>query len=130
MALHNHVLINGYTLLPPTDEKQTIQWMQELVDSIGMKTIQGPFASYVTKEGNRGLTAAVMIETSHIAMHVWDESDPAFMQFDLYTCSTLPVEKVIKNLEDHFGLFNHSVLVLERSEGFKIVSEDKWDTLA
>ena len=130
MALHNHVLINGYTLLPPTDEKQTIAWMQQLVDSIGMKTIQGPFASYVTKEGNRGLTAVVMIETSHIAMHVWDEGDPAFMQFDLYTCSTLPVEKVVKNLEDHFGLFNHSVLVLERSEGFKIVAEDKWDTLA
>jgi S-adenosylmethionine/arginine decarboxylase-like enzyme len=130
MALHNHVLINGYTLLPPTDEKQTISWMQQLVDSIGMKTIQGPFASYVTKEGNRGLTAAVMIETSHIAMHVWDETDPAFMQFDLYTCSTLPVEGVIKNLEDHFGLFNASVLVLERSEGFKIVPEDKWETLA
>jgi S-adenosylmethionine/arginine decarboxylase-like enzyme len=130
MALHNHVLINGYTLLPPTDEKQTIAWMQQLVDSIGMKTIQGPFASYVTKEGNRGLTAAVMIETSHIAMHVWDETDPAFMQFDLYTCSTLPVEGVIKNLEDHFGLFNASVLVLERSEGFKIVPEDKWDTIA
>jgi S-adenosylmethionine/arginine decarboxylase-like enzyme len=126
MALHNHVLINGYTLLPPTDEKQTIEWMQKLVDSIGMKTIQGPFASYVTQEGNRGLTAAVMIETSHIAMHVWDETDPAFMQFDLYTCSTLPVEKVIENLENHFGLFNANVLVLERSEGFKIVPEEKW----
>ena len=130
MALHNHVLINGYTLLPPTDEQQTIKWMKDLVDSIGMKVIQGPFASYVTQEGNRGLTAAVMIETSHIAMHVWDETDPAFMQFDLYTCSTLPVENVIKNLEDHFGLFNASVLVLERSEGFKIVPEDKWNTLA
>jgi len=130
MALHNHVLINGYTLLPPTDEEKTKVWMQALLESIGMKTIQGPFASYVAKEGNRGLTAAVMIETSHIAMHVWDESDPAFMQFDLYTCSTLPVEKVIKNLEDHFGLFNHSVLVLERSEGFKIVAEENWNTLA
>jgi S-adenosylmethionine/arginine decarboxylase-like enzyme len=129
MALHNHVLINGYTLLPPTNEKQTIVWMQQLVDSIGMKTIQGPFASYVTKEGNRGLTAIVMIETSHIAMHVWDETDPGFIQFDLYTCSTLPVEKIIKNLEDHFGLFNHSVLVLERSDGFKIIPEEKWDTL-
>lgn len=129
MALHNHVLINGFTLLPPTDEKQTIEWMQKLVDSIGMKTIQGPYASYVTKEGNRGLTSVVMIETSHIAMHVWDETDPATMQFDLYTCSTLPVEKVIKNLEDHFGLFNYSVLVLERSEGFKIIPEEKWDTL-
>ena len=130
MALHNHVLINGYTLLPPTDEKQTIFWMQQLVDSIGMKTIQGPFASYVTKEGNRGLTATVMIETSHIAMHVWDETDPGFMQFDLYTCSTLPVEKVIKNLEDHFGLFNHSVLVLERSDGFKVIPEERWSELA
>jgi S-adenosylmethionine/arginine decarboxylase-like enzyme len=129
MALHNHVLINGYTLLPPTNEKQTIVWMQQLVDSIGMKTIQGPFASYVTKEGNRGLTAIVMIETSHIAMHVWDETDPGFIQFDLYTCSTLPVEKIIKNLEDHFGLFNHSVLVLERSDGFKIIPEEKWETL-
>ena len=129
MALHNHVLINGYTLLPPTDEKQTIAWMQQLVDSIGMKTIQGPFASYVTKAGNRGLTAAVMIETSHIAMHVWDETDPAFMQFDLYTCSTLPVDDVIKNLEDHFGLFNASVLVLERSDGFKIIPEERWSEL-
>jgi S-adenosylmethionine/arginine decarboxylase-like enzyme len=129
MALHNHVLINGYTLLPPTDEKQTIAWMQQLVDSIKMKTIQGPFASYVTKEGNRGLTAAVMIETSHIAMHVWDETDPAFMQFDLYTCSTLPVDDVIKNLEDHFGLFNASVLVLERSDGFKIIPEERWSEL-
>jgi S-adenosylmethionine/arginine decarboxylase-like enzyme len=130
MALHNHVLINGFTLLPPTDEKQTIEWMQKLVDSIGMKTIQGPYASYVTKEGNRGLTAVVMIETSHIAMHVWDETDPATMQFDLYTCSTLPVEKVIKNLEDHFGLFNYSVIVLERSEGFKVIPENKWSDLA
>jgi S-adenosylmethionine/arginine decarboxylase-like enzyme len=130
MALHNHVLINGFTLLPPTDEKQTIEWMQKLVDSIGMKTIQGPYASYVTKEGNRGLTAVVMIETSHIAMHVWDETDPATMQFDLYTCSTLPVEKVIKNLEDHFGLFNYNVLVLERSEGFKVIPENKWSDLA
>ena len=130
MALHNHLLVNGYALIPPTDEGKTIEWMKNLVESIDMKIIQGPFASYVSKEGNRGLTAIVMIETSHIAMHVWDEEDPAFVQFDLYTCSTLPVEKVIKNLEDHFGLFNYSVLVLERSEGFKVIPENKWVDLA
>jgi len=126
MALHNHLLVNGYSLLPPTDEKKTIAWMAELVNEIGMKIIQGPFASYVTKEGNRGLTAVVMIETSHIAMHVWDETDPAFIQFDLYTCSTLPVEKVIENLERHFGLYNYSTMVLERSDGFKLVPEERW----
>ena len=97
MALHNHLLLNGAASKPPKDEATTIEWMRKLVESIDMKVIQGPFASYVTKEGNRGLTAVVMIETSHIALHVWDETDPAFIQFDLYTCSTLPIKKVIDN---------------------------------
>ena len=126
MALHNHLLVNGYSLIPPTDEGKTIEWMKNLVESIDMKIIQGPFASYVTKEGNRGLTAIVMIETSHIAMHVWDEEDPAFVQFDLYTCSTLPVEKVLKDLEDTFGLHNYQSMVLERSSGFKVIERENW----
>lgn len=126
MALHNHLLVNGYALIPPTDEGKTIEWMKNLVQSIDMKIIQGPFASYVTKEGNRGLTAIVMIETSHIAMHVWDEEDPAFVQFDLYTCSTLPVEKVLKDLEDTFGLHNYQSMVLERSQGFKVIERENW----
>jgi S-adenosylmethionine/arginine decarboxylase-like enzyme len=126
MALHNHLLVNGYALIPPTDEGKTIEWMKNLVESIDMKIIQGPFASYVTKEGNRGLTAIVMIETSHIAMHVWDEEDPAFVQFDLYTCSTLPVERVLKDLEDTFGLHNYQSMVLERSQGFKVIERENW----
>lgn len=129
MALHNHLLVNGYALIPPTDEGKTIDWMKNLVESIDMKIIQGPFASYVTKEGNRGLTAIVMIETSHIAMHVWDEEDPAFVQFDLYTCSTLPVEKVLKDLEDTFGLHNYQSMVLERSQGFKVIERENWNVV-
>jgi S-adenosylmethionine/arginine decarboxylase-like enzyme len=129
MALHNHLLVNGYSLIPPTDENKTIEWMKNLVESIDMKVIQGPFASYVNKEGNRGLTAVVMIETSHIAMHVWDEEDPAFVQFDLYTCSTLPVDKVLKNLEDTFGLHNYQSMVLERSKGFKVIEKENWNVV-
>jgi S-adenosylmethionine/arginine decarboxylase-like enzyme len=125
VALHNHLLLNGSATRPPKDEALTIEWMRELVESIDMKVIQGPFASYVTKEGNRGLTAVVMIETSHIALHVWDETDPAFIQFDLYTCSTLPIKKVIDNLVQVFGLTNYRYKVLERSEGFKIVVEEE-----
>jgi S-adenosylmethionine/arginine decarboxylase-like enzyme len=125
VALHNHLLLNGSATRPPKDEALTIEWMRELVESIDMKIIQGPFASYVTKEGNRGLTAVVMIETSHIALHVWDETDPAFIQFDLYTCSTLPIKKVIDNLVQVFGLTNYRYKVLERSEGFKTVVEEE-----
>ena len=121
MTLHNQLLINGYTNNAITSEEEAVEWMQSLVDSINMKTIQGPYASYVTKDGNRGLTCVVMIETSHMALHVWDEPDPAEIQFDLYTCGELPVQDVINNLESSLGLFNYKYLVLEREVGFNQV---------
>ena len=120
MPLHNHLLVNGWTLNPPTDETVVIDWMRNLVESIGMKVIQGPYASYVTKEGNRGLTAVVMIETSHIAMHIWDEDKPSKVQFDLYTCGELPVKQVLDNLEINLSLFDYTYVVLERTDGFTI----------
>jgi S-adenosylmethionine/arginine decarboxylase-like enzyme len=120
MPLHNHLLVNGWTLNPPTDEQLVINWMRELVESIDMKVIQGPYASYVTAEGNRGLTAVVMIETSHIAMHIWDEDKPSKVQFDLYTCGELPVKQVLDNLETNLSLFDYTYVVLERTDGFTI----------
>lgn len=93
MALHNHLLLNGAATKPPKDEATTIEWMRKLVEDIDMKIIQGPFASYVSKEGNRGLTAVVMIETSHIAMHVWDETDPRALFNLTYTHAQLCLSK-------------------------------------
>jgi len=121
MALHNQLLINGFSDTPPTDETFIKQWMQDLVKQIDMKIIQGPYTAYVTKQGNRGLTAIVMIETSHIALHVWDETNPGMIQFDLYTCSNLPVDLVIKSLEDNLGLKNYKYMVIERETGFNIL---------
>lgn len=125
MALHNQLLINGYSDTPPTDETFIKQWMEDLVKQIDMKIIQGPYTAYVTKEGNRGLTAIVMIETSHIALHVWDEDNPGMIQFDLYTCSTLPVGDVIENLKSNLGLKDYSFMVIEREKGFEIL-ERSW----
>lgn len=121
MALHNHILLNGYVSRPPKDMELTKNWLVQLVKDIDMKIIQGPYASYVDVEGNRGLTATVMIETSHIALHVWDEEEPALIQFDVYTCGELPVEKVIKSVDDAMGLQNYWYMVMERRNGFNVV---------
>jgi len=125
MALHNQVLVNGFTNNPMKEEQQAIDWMTNLVNSIDMKIIQGPYASYVTKDGNKGLTCTVMIETSHIALHVWDEPVPGEIQFDLYTCGDLDVDKVLKNLEDNLGLFDYHYLVLERQTGFNVLKRSR-----
>jgi S-adenosylmethionine/arginine decarboxylase-like enzyme len=125
MPLHNQLLVNGYTDSALKSETSAVEWMQSLVDSIDMKTIQGPYSSYVTKEGNRGLTCMVMIETSHIALHIWDEPYPAEIQFDLYTCGELPIDKILRKLEDELGLKDYHYMVLERETGFNVLERSR-----
>jgi S-adenosylmethionine/arginine decarboxylase-like enzyme len=119
--LHKHLLLRGLVKNPVYDEQTTELWLTEFVDSIGMKIIKGPFASYVEVEGNRGLTATVMIETSHIAFHIWDEKDPGLLQFDLYTCSELNVPSVLQKLELFFQFETYEYLVFDREETFVLI---------
>ena len=84
--VHKHVIIRAEVLNPPTIEKLASEHVKDLIERIGMKLLMGPYAKYVTMPGNRGLTVAAIIETSHIVLHSWDESDPAIVQLDVYTC--------------------------------------------
>lgn len=116
--LHNHLLLNGVVSTPPVDVEAAKSWLRQLVADIDMKIVTGPHIEYVEAVGNRGMTGCVGIETSHIAFHVWDEKDPAFIQFDLYTCSHLPVELAIQSLTDFMGLMDYQYIVLNRENGF------------
>lgn len=90
MALfHKHLIIRAELENPPKCSEAINEWMRTLVEKIDMKILMGPYSIYSDMPGNRGLTAVTIIETSHIAMHVWDEEHPALMQLDVYTCSTL-----------------------------------------
>ena len=62
-----------------------------------MNIIKGPYAAYVSKEGNRGVTGVVMIETSHISIHIWDEIKPALVQCDVYSCAEFSSNEVLAN---------------------------------
>jgi S-adenosylmethionine/arginine decarboxylase-like enzyme len=73
--------------------------MGELIETIGMKLMMGPYAKYLDVKGNRGLTCVAIIETSHIALHVWDEDDPALMQLDVYTCGNLDPYDVVNAIQ-------------------------------
>ena len=96
---HKHLIVRAELSNPPQCASAIQDWMKSLVDKIGMKILMGPYAVYSDMVGNRGLTAVTIIETSHIALHVWDECSPAMMQLDVYTCSTLNIEDVFKAIE-------------------------------
>lgn len=96
---HKHLIVRAELKSPPYNAIDIKIWMKHLVDKIGMNILMGPYAVYSDMEGNKGLTAVTIIETSHIALHVWDEAEPALMQLDVYTCSTLDIKDVFAAIE-------------------------------
>lgn len=123
MLFHKHLLINAKVKNPMASEQEAIDFLTGLVDKIDMKIIKGPFASYVDKPGNRGLTAIVMIETSHIAFHIWDETDPGHVQFDLYTCGSLDLAKALVIFGQYFEVDSLDYVLFDRENGFVVESE-------
>ena len=85
-VVHKHLIVRAETENTPTDPSWCHSWLRGLVEKIGMQICQGPITAYVDVVGNKGLTGVVIIETSHIALHCWDETDPGLMQLDVYTC--------------------------------------------
>lgn len=97
---HKHLIVRAELNNPPYDAVDIKRWMRYLVDKIGMNILMGPYAVYSDMEGNAGLTAVTIIETSHIALHVWDEVNPALMQLDVYTCSKLDINDVFEAIKE------------------------------
>ena len=96
---HKHLIVRAELNNPPQCAEAIQDWMKNLVEQIGMNILMGPYAVYSDMIGNRGLTAVTIIETSHLALHIWDEVEPALMQLDVYTCSTLDTADVFKAVE-------------------------------
>jgi S-adenosylmethionine/arginine decarboxylase-like enzyme len=119
MIQHKHLLLNATIRKPMKNSDEAIIFLKELVESIDMKIIKGPFAEYVEAEGNRGVTAVVMIETSHIAFHIWDEKNPAEIKFDLYTCGSLDSALVLQKLDNQFGFIQTQWMIFDRENDFQ-----------
>ena len=123
MPVHKHLIIRAEVNNPPTSEKEIKKWLRNLVNKIDMNIIKGPYAGYVTKEGNRGVTGVVMIETSHIAIHVWDEDRPALVQCDVYSCAEFSSNEVLAEFIS-MDVVTIDKILLDRADTLKITACD------
>jgi S-adenosylmethionine/arginine decarboxylase-like enzyme len=114
--VHKHLIVRAEVENPPVNEDLVRSWMTELIDAIGMKVLMGPFAKYLDVVGNRGITTVAIIETSHIAMHVWDEDNPSLIQLDVYTCGPLDINIVVDKIKQ-FKPVKVEMKYLDRENG-------------
>ena len=115
---HKHLLLKGHIRQVPTKSNaiQMKVWMERFIKSNGMQLQSEPIVSYVHDKGNRGMTACCLLKTSHMAFHIWDEQDPALMQFDFYTCGELDFGELFKKLNIKFYFYDYQYMILDREK--------------
>jgi len=120
MVEHLHLIVRAEVSKPLKEEQSAEDFLTDLIDEIGMKILYGPVSRYCERQGNRGLTAFSIIETSHVALHIWDEVDPALLQLDIYTCGSLDLEIVFKYLQA-LDPIKVDYKFLDRKNGFTVI---------
>ena len=119
LLVHKHLIVRAEAVSPPMDEEFLRRWLEKFIEEIGMKVMMGPYVKYSNMVGNRGITGAAIIETSHIVMHVWDEPDPALLQFDVYSCGEFDPETICNKIKKDFNTTKIEYKFLDREHDLK-----------
>ena len=121
IQVHKHLILRAEANKVPTDEEQLTEWLKDFIDYIDMKILMGPYVKYCNVEGNRGITGIAVIETSHIAIHVWDEPNPALMQIDVYSCAEFDVDEIAEKIKSDFDVIKLDYKYLNRETGLIVL---------
>ena len=114
MLEHKHLLVQG-TFDTKLNKKILKDFLFELIESINMNILGGPYIHKSELEGNEGYTAILAITTSHIVIHTWDTGE---FQLDVYSCKDFKVETVYGVLNNYKLIPTHKKFI-DRSVGFE-----------
>jgi S-adenosylmethionine/arginine decarboxylase-like enzyme len=121
--IHQHLLVKC-TIKKTIKEVEVLnQWFRDLVTKVGMKVVAGPTSVMVDEPGNEGLTGTVTLATSHASIHIWDEGDIPFLQFDIYSCKCYETSVVLDHINNAFGINEYEYVLIDRNDNIKIVEQ-------
>ena len=115
---HKHLIFRADIGWTPKEEdlNKISDWIRSLIRKIEMKLLAGPYTTYVNEKGNKGMTSVAIIETSHIALHIWDETNPGLMQLDVYSCADFTPQDVFDEIEQTFDTKKIEYKFLDREK--------------
>ena len=116
--LHKHLIVRADIDWCPKEEdlNKISDWIRSLIKKIDMKLLAGPYTTYVSEKGNKGMTSVAIIETSHIALHIWDEVSPGLMQLDVYSCADFNPPDVFDKVNELFQTIKMEYKFLDREK--------------
>jgi S-adenosylmethionine/arginine decarboxylase-like enzyme len=123
---HKHLIMNLAVSYPPKSADEVEAFLSFVIHRINMKIakadslVKNPHAYYCKNAGNIGVTGSGILETSHTALHTWEEDAPMKFHFDLYSCSDFELLDII-NLCKTFGIIRGSYMVIDRNEDLRVI---------
>ena len=115
---HKHLIVRADIGWCPQEEdlNKISDWIRSLIKKIDMKLLAGPYTTYVNEKDNKGMTSVAIIETSHIALHIWDEVNPGLMQLDVYSCADFNPSDVFDKVNELFQTIKMEYKFLDREK--------------
>ena len=115
---HKHLIVRADIGWCPKEEdlNRISDWIRSLIKKIDMKLLAGPYTTYVNEKVNKWMTSVAIIETSHIALHIWDETSPGLMQLDVYSCADFLPNDVFNEINSMFKTVKMEYKFLDREK--------------
>ena len=121
---HKHLIVRANIGWCPIEEdlNKISDWIRALIRKIDMKLLAGPYTTYVSEKGNKGMTSVAIIETSHIALHIWDEVNPGLLQLDVYSCADFNPKDIFNKINELFKTIKIEYKFLDREKELQEVN--------
>jgi len=115
---HKHLIVRADIGWCPQEEdlNKISDWIRNLIRKIDMQLLAGPYTTYVNEKENKGMTSVAIIETSHIALHIWDEVKPGLMQLDVYSCADFNPQDIFDMVNELFKTIKIEYKFLDREK--------------
>lgn len=132
---HRHLVLKATGLRSPGGDPVDLgRWLESVVAAVRMKVLAGPFVVRCDTPGNEGATGAVVIETSHCSVHVWERRDASpdgpYLQFDLYSCAWFGSGEVLDLVLKAFRPAHVGWTVFDRNGAMaEMAEEGTWEAL-
>jgi S-adenosylmethionine/arginine decarboxylase-like enzyme len=116
-------MINADTASPITNKRHLRRFLTDVAETIGVHRLGGTRVRYSRRAGARGLIGSLMLDTSHISVHIFDEPVPAHIRIDVYTSGSLDVELTILKIVNDLKIDDIQWLHYNRTSGFNLRAE-------
>ena len=115
---HKHLIVRADISWCPKEKDLNLisDWIRSLIRKIEMKLLAGPYTTYVNEKNNKGMTSIAIIETSHVALHIWDETSPGLMQLDVYSCANFNPNDIFDKVDELFKTIKLEYKFLDREK--------------